>query len=201
MKLYHSQGACSLAPHIALQEVGAKFSLEPVNLKTKTWRDGDYTKVNPKGQVPALQLDSGDLLTECAVTLQYIADLKPEAQLLPKAGTTERWKALEALNFVATEVHKGFGPLWNPATPPEFKEVTKQTLGKKFDYLAQRVAGGKFMLGSQYSVVDSYLFTVLNWSPVQGIDLSKWPELAGYMERVRNRPAVQAALKAEGLIK
>jgi glutathione S-transferase len=200
MKLYYSQGACSLAPHIALHEADLAYTLEPVNLKTKTIREGDYTKVNPKGYVPALKLDNGELLTEVAVILQYIADLKPDARLFPKAGTPERWKALEWLNFVATEIHKGFGPLWNPSMPAEGKEMAKATLGKKFGYISERLSGN-FLLGQQYSIVDCYLFTVLNWSPMVGVDLSPWPELGRYIERVRNRPAVQAAMKSEGLIK
>lgn len=201
MKLFYSQGACSLAPHIALHEADLKFTPEAVNLKAKTYSGGDYTKINPKGQVPALQLDNGDVLTECAIILQYIADQRPDAGLFPKTGTMERWKALESLHFVSTEIHKGFGPLWNPATPPEFKDVTRQVLGKKFAYVAERVAGGKYMAGSQYTLVDAYLFTVMNWSGMHNIDLNQWPELPKYMERVRSRPAVQAAMKTEGLIK
>ncbi|WP_141734056.1 glutathione transferase GstA [Oligoflexus tunisiensis] len=201
MKLFYTQGACSLAPHIALHEAGLKVTLEPVDLRAKTWQDGDFTKVNPKGQVPVLQLDNGERLTECAVILQYIANLKPEARLLPQGNTMEHWHALEALNFVATELHKGFGPLWNPALPAEVKNITKDMLGRKFDFMSSRVAGGKFMLGNAYSVVDCYAFTILNWTNVHGIELSKWPELSRYMETVRSRPGVQAALKAEGLIK
>jgi glutathione S-transferase len=201
MKLYYAQGACSLAPHIALHEAGLKFTLEPVDLRAKTWRDGDYTQVNPKGQVPVLELDNGERLTECAVILQYIASQKPEAQLLPTGNTMERWHALEALNFVATELHKGFGPLWNPAIPAEVKNMTKEMLGKKIELVSARVAGGRFMLGSHYSVVDCYTFTILNWTSFHGIELSRWPELGRYMETMVSRPAVQAALKAEGLIK
>jgi glutathione S-transferase len=196
MKLYYAKGACSLAPHIALEEAGAAHALVPVDLRSKRYEGGDYTQINPKGSVPALQID-GQVLTEAQVILQYVADQHPEARLLPKAGTFERYRALEMLNYIATELHKGFGPLWYEATPEEFKEVTKQTLAKRFDYLTRQLEGKEYLLGA-FSVADAYLFTVLNWTNFLSMDLGRWPALTAYVARVKNRPAVQRALAAEG---
>ena len=202
MKLYYAQGACSLAPHILLQETGLPFQKESVNLGTKTTASGaDFTKINAKGSVPALELDNGQVLTEVAVLLQYIADQKPEKQLLPAAGTLERYRTLEMLNFIATELHKGFSPLWNPKAPAETKEQAKTLLAKKCDFLAERLKAHDYLMGPQFSAPDAYAFTVLNWSGMVGFDLSKWPVLLGFMERMRGRPAVRAAMEAEGLLK
>jgi glutathione S-transferase len=201
MKLFYSPGACSLAPHIALQEAGLAHELEPVNLQTHNFLGGDFYKVNPKGYVPALQLDNGELLTEGAVIQQYVADLKPEKGLLPKAGTFERYRALEWLNYVATEMHKGWGPLWNAKNPAEVKDATRAMLGKKLDFLSAHLKDKQYLMGSTYTIADGYLFTILSWGPHTGMDIAKWPTLAGYTDRVRSRPAVQAALKAEGLLK
>lgn len=200
MKLFYSAGACSLAPHIALTEAGLKHELEPVNLKTKHYRGGDYVTINPKGSVPAIQLDDGQVLTEVAVILQYIADQKPEAGLLPKAGTWERVRAQEWLNFIATELHKGFGPLWDSRIPQEAKDIAWENLVKKFNYLSERLEGG-FLLGNKFSAADAYLYTILNWTPMVKKDLGPWPKLQDFMKRVGQRTGVQAALKAEGLLK
>jgi glutathione S-transferase len=200
MKLYYSPAACSLASHIVLSETGAKFTIEPVNLKTHHFKGGDFYKTNPKGYVPALELDNGQLLTEGAVILQYIADQKPETNLMPKAGSMERYRAQEWLNYVATEIHKSFAPLWNPNLPSEYRTIVLEGLAKKFDFLATHLKSHQFLMGAQFTSPDAYLFTVLNWAPMVKVDLTKWPELMGFIERVKQRPAVQATLKAEGLL-
>ncbi len=202
MKLYYSPGACSLSPHIALRESGVSFELEQVDLKTKKTKSGaDFLKVNPKGYVPVLQLDDGQPLTEAAVIVQYIADKKPEARLLPPAGTSERYRAQEWLNYVATEIHKGVGALFNPKLTDPWKEVLRESVAPKFDYLTKRLEGRSYAFGDGFSAVDGYLFTILGWPQHVGIDLGKWPVLASYSEKIAQRPAVQAALKAEGLVK
>jgi glutathione S-transferase len=202
MKLYFVPGACSLSPHIAMREAGLKFDMEKVDLKAKkTASGGDYLAVNPKGYVPALTLDNGQTLTEAAAIVQYIADQKPAAKLAPAAGTPERYKLQEWLNFLATEVHKGTTPLFNPATPDSWKLVVTETLGRRYDYLAKHLEKQPFLMGQDFSVADGYLFTLLNWTKFVGIDLGKWPVLKAYSERVAARPAVQEALKAEGLLK
>lgn len=202
MKLYYSPGACSMASHIALEELGIKHDLVPVKLHPK---DPDYVKINPKGYVPALKLDDGDMLTENAVILQYLADQKPEAGLFPKPGTKERYHGMEMLNYVATEMHKGFGMLWatDALVPKETSETFRNNviggLKKKFDFLTTKLEGRKFLLGDQFSICDAYLFTILNWTHILKVDMKPWPALMGYMERVAARPAVQAAMKAEHL--
>jgi len=202
MKLYYSPGACSLSPHIALRESGVSFELEQVDLKTKKTNSGaDFLKINPKGYVPVLQLDDGQTLTEAAVMVQYIADKKPEAKLLPPAGTSERYRAQEWLNYVATEIHKGVGALFNPKLTDPWKEVLRESVAPKFDYLTKRLEGRSYAFGDSFSAVDGYLFTILGWPQYVGIDLAKWPVLASYSEKIAQRPAVQAALKAEGLVK
>jgi len=202
MKLYFSPGACSLSPHICLREAGQKFDLEQVDFATKkTKSGGDFTKVNAKGYVPALQLDSGEVLTEGPVIVQYIADQKPEAGLMPKAGSMERYRAQEWLNFVTSELHKAYGHLFNPGTPDAYKTAVKEKLGTRFDFLSKQLDGKPFLMGSQFSAPDAYLFTVLGWSPHVALSLDKWPALQAYSGRVAGRPNVQAALKAEGLVK
>lgn len=201
MKLYFTPGACSLAPHIVLRETGQTFDLVKVDLAAKRTEAGeDYAAINPKGSVPALGLDDGGLLTENAVILQYVADLAPTAGLIPSGGL-ERYRLLEWLNFVATELHKGFGPLWNPATPEEFKQATRETLGRKFDYLQNALGERDYIAGERFSIVDAYAFTVLNWTAIHAIDLSRWPGLAAFQARIAQRPAVRAALVAEGLVR
>lgn len=201
MKLYYAPAACSQAAHIVARETGQPIELAKVEFPSKRTADGeDLYAVNPKGAVPALKLDDGDVLTESAVILQYLADRAEGSELaLPKNGI-ERYRLLEWLNFVATELHKGFGPLLNPATPDAFKQATREALGKKFDYLQEAIGDGPYILGARFSIVDAYAFAVLNWTRVHQIDIGRWPGLAAYLARVAQRPAVQETLRAEGLI-
>jgi glutathione S-transferase len=202
MKLYFTPGACSVSPHIVLRELGLKFDLEQVDLAAKKTKSGDdYRAVNPKGSVPALKLDDGQVLTEGAVIVQYLADKKPEAKLAPAAGTPERYRLQEWLNYIASEVHKGFSPLFNPRASDEWKGVVKDRLASQFDYLTKQLDGKTYLMGAQYSVADAYLFTILNWSKNVKIDLGKWPVLKAYYDRIAARPAVQAVFEAEGLNK
>lgn len=200
MKLYFSPGACSLAPHIALSELDLPATTVQVNLKEGRTADGaDYRQVNPKGYVPALQLDDGQVMTEVAVLLQYLADRVPAKGLIPAAGTMERYRLQEWINFIATEVHKGFGPLWLPNASDDEKNRVRGRLGQRFDWLSQQLAGKDYLAGS-FSIADIYLFTVLSWTQWTGIDLAKWPVLQAYVARVAARPKVHATLKAEGLV-
>ena len=202
MKLFYSPGACSLSPHIVLLEAGFTATLVKVDLGSKKTADGgDYLAINSKGAVPALQLDDGQVLTEGAVIVQYLADLKPESGLAPRAGTFARYHLMEMLNYVASEVHKGFSPLFNPKITPEAKEAALAALGKKFDWLSKQLADKAFLLGDSFSVADAYLFTVVGWTKPLKIDLSKWPVLTAYQTRVGQRPKVQDAMRAEGLLK
>ena len=202
MKLYFTPGACSLAPHIGLREAGYQFELEQVDLATKkTKSGGDYTKVNAKGYVPALQLDNGEVLTEAPVILQYIGDQKPDSGLVPKAGTMERYRAQEWLNFVTSELHKGLGALFNPALPENARPVIVDKVSQRLDFLAKQLDGKPYLTGDKFAAPDAYAFTVLSWAPHLKISLDKWPTLKAYIERVGARPQVQAALKAEGLLK
>jgi glutathione S-transferase len=201
MKLYYSPGACSLAPHIVLCEIGATFDSEKVDLQNKkTASGGDYLAVNPKGSVPALALDGGHVLTEVAAILQYLADQKPAAGLAPPAGSFERYRLIELLNYVATEIHKGFSPLFNPKATPEWKAAAIATLSTRFAWLSKYLTGRTFLIDDTFSVADAYLFTVLSWSGHVGIDLGKWPVLSAYQARVGHRPKVEQALREEGLI-
>ena len=202
MKLYYKAGACSLSPHIVLREAGLAFELERVDLASKkTGSGGDYFGVNPKGYVPALALDDGQLLTEGPAIVQYLADLVPEKRLAPPAGTMARTRLQEWLNFIATELHKGFSPLYNPRAPEEWKAVARELLAKRIALVAERLAGRDYLMEDAFTVADAYLFTVLNWAAFAKVDLSPWPVLGAYQARVAARPAVRAALLAEGLIK
>jgi glutathione S-transferase len=202
MKLFYSAGACSLSPHIALREAGLSFSLEKVDLRTKALASGgDFRTVNPKGYVPALQLDDGSLLTEGPVIVQYIADLAPQAKLAPAAGTMERYRLMEWLTYINSELHKGFSPLFNPATSDEAKETYRTALSKKLDFVSHALGSHTYLVGQTFSVADAYLFTVLRWCHYVGLNLEQWPALKGFSERVANRPMVHAALVAEDLIK
>ena len=202
MKLYYAPGACSLAPHIVLLEAGLPFSLEKVNLRTKkTEKGADYSAINSKGAVPALQLDDGRILTEGTAIVQYLADQKPESGLAPRAGSFERYQLMEMLNYIASEVHKGFSSLFNPATPADWKPAAIANLQQRFDWLSGYLGNKTYLLGDAFTVVDAYLFTVLSWTSHVGIDLAKWHALTNYLARVGHRPQVQEALKAEGLIK
>ena len=202
MKLYYSPGACSMAPHIVLREAGYKFDLEKVDIPNKKTAGGDdFWKVNPKGYVPALKLDDGQVLTEVGVVCQYLADQKPESGLAPKLGTMERYRLMETLNFAASEIHKQIGALFNPKMTPDMKEVQLGVIERRFNALEKSLEGKQFSMGDKFSVADAYLFTVLNWSGMHKIDLAKWPNIKAFMGRVAARPAVQETLKAEGLVK
>jgi glutathione S-transferase len=202
MKLYYSPGACSLSPHIALHEAGLAF--EPVMASTKTHKlqDGtDYYGINPLGYVPLLELDDGTRLTEGPAIVQYIADLAPTRNLAPANGTMQRYRLQSWLTFIGTEIHKGFSPLFNPATPEEYKAIAKDRLTSRLKWVDGELAGKDFLMGDQFSVADGYLFTVTNWAKPLNLDLTPFANLIAYRERVAARPAVQAAMKAEGLLK
>lgn len=202
MKLYYSPGACSLAPHIVLLEAGFAFDAEKVDIPNKKTASGaDYWQINPKGYVPALQLDSGEVLTEVSTILQYLADQKPAAGLAPAAGTMARYRLMESLNFIATEVHKSVGALFNPQMTPEMKEVQKAYIARRFKALDGMLAGKSWMTGDSFSVADAYLFNVLRWCGYHKIDLAQWPNIQTFFARAGERPQVQAAMRAEGLIK
>ena len=198
MKLYYSPAACSFSAHIALREAGLDFDLVKVDLKSHTLADGsDFTKINPKGYVPVLELDDGSVLTEGPAIVQYVADLKPESGLAPKAGTFERYRLQEWLAFINSEIHKGFGPLFNPKTSDETKATARENLSKRLGFVAEHLVKSDFLLGRRFSVADGYLFTVLNWGQWTGIDIAQWPSLADFQKRVGSRPGVQAARAAE----
>jgi len=200
MKLYMKPGACSLASHIVLREAGLPFDLVKVDLAAKKTEDGgDFLAINPKGQVPTLGLDEGGILTEGPVIMQYVADKAPAATLVPAAGSLERYRVLEWLNFIGTEVHKTFSPLFRPTTPDAFKATIKELLAVKIGVLDARLAGSRFLAGDSFTVADAYAFTVLRWAAPMGIDLGRWPNVAAYVARVAERPAVREALAAEGL--
>jgi glutathione S-transferase len=200
MKLYYKPGVCSLATHIVLRELDLPFEMEAVDLATrKTTSGGDYLRVNPLGYVPALELDDGTVLIENAAILQYLADSKPAAGLAPAAGTMDRYRLIAWLSFVSSEVHKQFSPFFNPRTPAEWKEVLVARLKTRFEYLARHLQNNAYLMGERFTVADSYLFTVLRWAERFQVDLSPWPALTHYLDRIAKRPAVQAALKAEGL--
>jgi glutathione S-transferase len=202
MKLYYSPGACSLSPHIVLREAGLAF--EPVLASTKTHKlaDGtDYYTINPKGYVPLLELDDGTRLTEGPAIVQYIADRAPAKNLAPANGTMERYRLQEWLNFITSELHKGIGGMFNPAMPEEAKGLMRARATDRLKWVDTQLDGKRDLLGDAFSVADAYLFTVTNWTKFTGIDISGMPNLTAYMARMRERPAVQEAMKAEGLLK
>ena len=202
MKLYYSPGACSLSPHIVLREAGLTF--EPVLASTKTHKlqDGtDYYTINPKGYVPLLELDNGERLTEGPAIVQYIADQAPGKKLAPANGTFERYRLQEWLNFITSELHKGFGTLFTPQMPEEGKAVARARVTDRLKWVDTQLAGKQYLMGDDFSVADAYLFTISNWAPHVGVDISGLSELAAYRARVAARPAVQQAMKAEGLLK
>lgn len=202
MKLYYSPGACSLSPHIAIAEAGLKAEFIKVNLKDKKTEAGDdYLTINPKGQVPALILDSGDLLTEGPAIVQYVADQAPNAKIAPANGTIERYKLQEWLNQITSEIHKSFSPLFSPATPDDQKTAAREKLMKQFKGIDASLAGKDYLMGSQFSVADGYLFTVLRWAVAMKLDIASLPNLKAYMDRVGAREKVKEAMLAEGLIK
>ena len=200
MKLYYSPGACSLAPHIALREAERRFDLERVDLKTRRTASGrDFTEINPKGYVPCLELAGGETLTESQVILQYIGDLVPDHQLIPAAGTLARYHALEWLSFISTELHKQFGPLFKAGTPQATQSAQRGKLGERLTYVQQALSDRAFLTGETFTVADAYLFVMLQWCDKFSIDLSMWPILDDYEERICHRPAVMAAMSAEGV--
>ena len=202
MKLYYSPGACSLSPHIALLEAGLPYDLVKVDLKAKTLENGDdYLKVNPKGQVPALALDSGELVTEGPVIVQMIADKAAGKNLAPSRDSAERYKLLEWLNFITSELHKNFGPLFSPVLSDDAKAFFKDRVMGKFKYLDGALASHDYLMGKQFTVADGYLFTILTWADRMKFDLSAMPNLVAYKARVAARPKVQEALTKEGLMK
>ena len=201
MKLYFSPGACSLSPHIVLLETGLPFTSERVDLRNKVTAGGkDFRAINPKGYVPALALDDGSLLTEGPAIVQYLADLAPAAGLLPPVGMLERYKVIGWLNFISTEVHKNFSPLFNPAANEDVEAYARKMLGLRLEHLAAHLDGRHF-LGEAFSVADAYLFTVLGWTDKVNVSLADFPALQAFRARVGERPAVQQALRAEGLVK
>lgn len=202
MKLYYTPGACSLASHITLAESGLPHATEKVDLRAtphRTESGADFPTINPKGYVPALALDSGDVLTEGAAILQYIADLAPARKLAPANGTLARYRLQEWLNFIATEIHKGFSPLWNPDTSDKGREAAKTRLAARFDWIVGELGDKDYLLGG-FSVADAYLFTCLSWAALLQFPLAPWPALVAYQARIAARPAVQQVLKDEGLI-
>jgi glutathione S-transferase len=202
MKLYFAPEACSLSPHIVLRELGLKFELVKVDTKTHKTADGrDFYTINPKGYVPVLELDDGQRLTEGPAIVQYLADLKPESTLAPANGTWERTRLQEWLNFITSEIHKGFSPLFNAAMPQEAQAIFKEKLGQRFGQIEPTLAKQDYLTGSQFTIADAYLFTTVRWSKFVGIDLAPWPALVKFLDRVEQRKAVQAALAAEAQAK
>ena len=202
MKLYFTPSACSMAVHIALREAGYRFDLDKVDLARKRTESGeDYAKINPNGYVPALKLDDGRILAEVAVILQYLADQKPNADLAPKAGTMERYHLMEWLTFISSEIHKTLGALFNPKITPEWKDNQIALFGRRCDYIVKTLGDKPYLMGDRYTIADAYLFTILGWANYFKLDMSKWPALREYADRIAARPAVKEAMKAEGLIK
>lgn len=200
MKLYYAPGACSLAPHIVLHEIGFDYEAVKVDIPNKKTETGeDYWQINPKGYVPALRIESGDVLTEVGVICQYLADQKPGSSLAPNAGTMKRYRLMEWLNFIATEVHKSIGALFNPKLTPEMKEVQKAVVARRLDALEKMLGTNQYLMGTQFTVADAYLYTVLRWTKIHKIELTRWPAISAYVERVAARPKVKEALRAEGL--
>ena len=201
MKLFMKAGSCSLAPHIVLKESGLAFETEVVDLKAKqTASGGNYLDINPKGYVPALKLDSGEVLTEGPAITQYIADQVPQKRLAPANGTIERSRLQSWLTFIGTELHKNFSPFFNPAATQEWKDIARANLERRFAYADSQIAGRQFLMGDDFSVADAYLFTVMRWAVYIKMDMAAWPNLLAFQARVAGRPSVQSALKDEGLI-
>ena len=200
MKLYYAPGACSLAPHIALREAGVDFEPVRTDIRNKTLPDGSsYLDVNPQGAVPALGLEGGDVLTQNVAIMEYISDQAPEKALIPADGLAH-YRVIELLAYISSEVHKSHAPLWNPASSEEAKQAARELVAKKYDYLQTRLGDGPYLTGEAFTPADAYLFVMLSWAEMKGIDLSRFPQLAAFFERVKQRPAVQDAMCAEGLI-
>lgn len=201
MKLFYASGACSLAPHIVAHEADIELRLQKVELKSKTVAsEGDYFAVNPKGYVPALELDDGQILTEGPAIVQYLADLRPQKGLAPPAGTLARYRLQEWLGYVNSELHKTYSPLFRPETPAETRAERYAYLGKRYAVVEKHLAGRSHLLGDNFTVADAYLFTVTNWAGAVKLDLAPFPNLRAFQERTAARPAVKAAMRAEGLI-
>jgi glutathione S-transferase len=200
MKLYFTPGACSMSPHIVAQELGIPVTLVKVDLAAKKTASGDdFWHINPKGYVPALELDSGELLTEGTAIVQFLADQKPERKLAPPNGTLERYRVQEMLGYINSELHKTFSPLFAPTTTPELRKDREAYLRKRYKLIDDRLAGRNYLFGDQFTVADAYLFTVTNWAGFVKLDLSEFANLTAFQARVAARPAVQQALVDEGL--
>jgi glutathione S-transferase len=198
MKLYYGPGTCALSPHIVLNEADLPFEAVSVSTKTHKLADGsDYYEINPKGYVPTLEFDNGDRLTEGPAIVQWIADQVPDKRLAPPAGTIERYRLIEWLNFITAEVHKGYGLFFNPAMPDEAKSLSRTKLRERYEYVDRQLSGRKFLLGDDFSVADAYLFVVTRWAPKVQVDLHGLEQVKAFMERVEQRPAVQRAIKEE----
>lgn len=199
MKLYYAPAACSLAPHIAAREAGLDLALEKVDLGAKKTESGrNYLSINPKGAVPALEIDGGEVLTENAVVLQYLADKAAQSELVVSNGMA-RWHFLELINFIATELHKGFGPLWDSRTSAAGREIAVENLSKRFDILDRQLGSKPYLTGDKFTIADAYAYAVLNWTKIHDIDMRRWPRLIAFLDRVAARPAVRQALAEEGL--
>ncbi len=202
MKLYFTPGACSLSPHIILQEAGLEYTLEKVDLQSKQTASGtNYFTINPKGYVPALKLSDGSVLTEGPAVVQYLADLVPEKRLMPAAGTMDRYRVIETFSFISSELHKGFGPLFNPKISDADREATIKNLSKRITLISEQLGNADYLIGNQFTVADAYLFVVLSWAARLKVSLEEWPNLQSFLTRVASRPAVRAAMLKEGLIK
>jgi glutathione S-transferase len=201
MKLFYTPGACSLAPHIVAREAGIDLELDKVDGKSKRTADGsDFLAINPKGYVPALQLDDGEVLTEGPVIAQYLADRKPSAGLAPAAGTIARYRLLEMLGYINSEIHKTYSPLFNPNIAPATREERLAYLRKRYGLIEQRLSKHQYLIGDSFTIADAYLFTITRWADIVKLDLSDFPNVRGFQARIAARPAVQAAMKTEGLI-
>jgi glutathione S-transferase len=202
MKLYYSPGACSLSPHIVAKESGIPLELVKVDLETKTIREeGDFWAINPKGYVPALELDDGAILTEVPVIVQYLADAKPDAALAPANGTFERARVQEMLNFITSEIHKTYTPLFNPGVHPAVREDRLAYLQKRYAWLEKHLEGRKYLVGEGFTIADAYLFVVTTWARVVNADLSGFPNIQAFQKRIGTRKSVLEAMRTEGLIK
>lgn len=198
MKLYYMPGACSFAPHMILHEAGFEHEVDKLDRKTRQTAGGeDYNTINPKGYVPALRLNDGQILTEVVVVLQYLADQKPESGLAPQCGTMERYHLMEMLQFISTEIHKAFSPLFKPDIAPIVHDNQITQLTRRFDYVEQCLNGRTYIMGEHFTIADAYLFTVMSWHQRFNIDLSRWSRLRDYFARISERPSVQAAKKME----
>jgi glutathione S-transferase len=202
MKLYYAPGACSLSPHIVAREAGIDLALEKVDTKSHTFNGGsDYYGVNPKGYVPALEISAGDVLTEGPAIVQYLADQKPASGLVPAAGTPERYRMQEMLGYINSEIHKAYSPLFSSTTPQQTVDDRKAYLAKRYKLIEEKLAGKQYLFGDKFTAADAYLFTVTRWAHHVKLDLSAFPNLVAFQDRVAKRPAVQAALKEESLVK